>query len=329
MSDSVRVAVVGAGGWGRQHARAFSQHPDARLVGIWSRDLGRAETRAAEWHTSGFNDLDTMIKQTSPDLISVCLPNTEHFELTRAMIDRRIPLLVEKPLVFDLDEGRTLIREAAELDLFVAINFNHRYAVPVQRCKADLDAGHFGPLSFLTWRFGGEGSSAHHPYANLIETQCHGVDLLEHLGGRIIAVSADLTDQDDQHRTVVATLRFASGAVGSLVGSYDSSYAYPGTQLIEVNGRDGRALIEDTVQRYTFSAAGDTTRQVWEPGYFDDRGRSFEQTLDAHLDALLPALVAGEPPPVPASAGLRALMVCHAIIRAYQTGRRVEVPDPT
>ena len=190
---------------------------------------------------------------------------------------------MEKPLVFDLDEGRELIDAAAADGLFFAINFNHRYAEPVLRCRADLAAGRFGRLSLLTWRFGGEGSSAHDPHANLIETQCHGLDLLEHLGGPIVAVSATMTTDGPpdrpEHRTLVVALTFASGAVGSLVGSYASSYAYPGTHQVEVDGHDGRALIENTVQRYTFSTAADPLREVWEAGYFDDRGRSFRADL--------------------------------------------------
>jgi predicted dehydrogenase len=317
----MRVAVVGAGGWGRQHARAFAEHPSAELAGIWSRDIDRARVRAAEYHTEGFDDLDRMISEAQPELISVCLPNTEHFVLTRELLRRGIPLLVEKPLVFDLGEARTLIREAG--DLFFAINFNHRYAVPAQRARADLQR--LGNLEFLTWRFGGEGSAAHHPFANLIETQCHGIDLLEYLGGPIESVSAEMTD--GEHRTVVAALRFASGAVGSLVGSYDSSYAYPGTHRLELNGREGRVLIEDTVKRYTFSSSGDPSSEVWEAGYFDDRSRSFERTFDAHLDAMFEALDQGLGPPVPATAGLRALTVAWAIIESYETGRRVRVED--
>ena len=51
--------------------------------------------------------------------------------------------------------------------------------------------------------------------------------------------------------TVSIALEFANGAVGSLVGSYDSSYAYPMTHYLEVNGIEGRAFVEDTVKRFT------------------------------------------------------------------------------
>ena len=90
-------------------------------------------------------------------------------------------------------------------------------------------AGALGELIFATWRFGGEPGTSAHPHANLIETQCHGLDMLEHLCGPIDSVTAQMTDRTGRgYSTLVAALHFANGAVGSLVGSYDSSYAYPG-----------------------------------------------------------------------------------------------------
>lgn len=330
MADITRVAVVGAGGWGIQHVRAFTEHPGSTVVGVYSRRLQRARQRAADWHTSGFDDLDQLVEEAKPDLISVCLPSTEHFATTMKLLGYGIPLLVEKPLVFDLDEGVALVAEARHRGTFFAINFNHRYAHTVLLARADLQGGRFGPLSFLTWRFGGEGSSAHDPNANLIETQCHGIDMLEYLGGPIASVAAQFSDSfQPGNSTLAVALRFANGAVGSLLGSYDSSYVYPGTQLIEINGLTGRALIEDTVKRYTFSQHGNPRREVWEAGYFDDTGRSFARTFDVHLDALLSALRAGEGPPVPAEAGLRALEVSNAIIRSHATGTKTDIPPPS
>ena len=79
------------------------------------------------------------------------------------------------------------------------------------------------------------------PHANLIETQCHGFDMLEHLCGPIESVSAHMTDPAGHgYTTIAVAMTFASGAVGGLVGSYDSSYAYPETHYVEVNGSAGR-----------------------------------------------------------------------------------------
>ncbi len=239
-----------------------------------------------------------------------------------------VPLLVEKPLVFDLAQADTLLAEAAERDLWFGINFNHRYAKPVQLAKAAIDAGELGPINFATWRFGGEIGDSEHAHASLIETQCHGLDMLEHLCGPIETVMAQMTDPAGRgYTTMSVALGFASGAVGSLVGSYDSSYAYPGTHLLEVNGRDGRVLIEDTVRRYTFNRAGDEIAQVWQAGYFNDSERMFHRIFDRHADAFLDTLRAGEEPPVHARAGRRALALAHAVIESFESGRRVATSD--
>lgn len=327
MTAPLKVAVVGAGGWGAQHARIFAGRPDTELVGVLGRNPARTAARAAAFDTRPYTDLSAMIDTARPDLITVCLPNEDHYEVTLRLIEAGIALLVEKPLVFELDQADALIESAERAGIFFAINFNHRYAEPVVRAKAALDAGELGELSFLSWRFGGEpnlGASAH---GNLIETQCHGFDLLEHLGGPITSVMARFGPRiDGAHRALALALEFASGAVGTLLGSYGSSYAYPGAQLIELNGDRGRALIEDTVRRLTISTAGDEESRVWQAGYFNDEARSFHATFDRHVDAVITALRAGDPPPVPARAGRRALRLAHAAITSDRTGRRVEVP---
>ena len=257
-----------------------------------------------------------MLEQARPDLVTVCLPNEAHFEPTLHLLKRGVPLFVEKPLVFDLKEADALLAEAESQGTFFAINLNHRYAEPVQRAKAAIDAGELGDIVFATWRFGGEPNFGASPHANLIETQVHGLDMLEHLCGPIASVAAQMTDmtRPGTYTTLAVALQFTSGAVGSLVGSYDSSYAYPDTQVIEVNGTEGRLVIEDTVKRLTLSVAGDETRRVWEAGYFNDEARTFEYTFDRHMEAVLAAFRAGEQPPVHAREGRRALELAMAII---------------
>jgi myo-inositol 2-dehydrogenase/D-chiro-inositol 1-dehydrogenase len=326
MTDKrIRVAVVGTGDWwGRQHAKAFSSRTDAQLCAIAGRSVERTERRAAEFGVPGYTDLATMLDRERPDLVSVCLPNLGHFEPTLQIIEAGYPLLVEKPLVFELAEADTLLAEAARRELFFAINFNHRYARPMRLASEVIAAGEVGRLTFATWRFGGEPNDSPHPYANLIETQCHGLDLLEHLCGPVVSVMAQMSNATGRGcSTLSVAIEFGNGAVGALLGTYDSSYAYPGTHLLEINGLAGRILIEDTVRRYTFTRSGDEISKVWQAGYFNDKDRDFHATFDRYLDDMVPAFVDGREPPVPAEAGRRALRLAHAIIESYEQGKRV------
>ena len=226
--------------------------------------------------------------------------------------------------MFDLGEADRLLAAAAERDLFFAINFNHRYARPVEMARDAIASGALGQITFATWRFGGEVGTSTHAYANLIETQCHGFDMLEHLCGPIAAVSAHMNDPIGHGLTTLAVaLTFASGAVGALAGTYDSSYAYPDTHYVEVNGTAGRVQVVDTVKRFTRSISGSETREVWEAGYFNDPDRDFHHLFERHLDALIPAFRAGEEPPIHARAGRRALELAVACIRSFEESRQV------
>jgi len=325
-AGALRVAVVGAGDWGGQHARIFSQRHDTELVAVAGRDPGRTGVRAARVGARPYTDLELMLDEQQPDLVSVCLPNEGHFEVTRRLLAAGADLLVEKPLVFDLGEADELLRTAEDSGSFFAINFNHRFAEPVLRAKAAIDSGALGQPVFVTWRFGGEANHGTSRHANIIETQCHGFDMIEHLLGPIVSVAAQMTDATyGDYSTIALALELAGGAVGTMLGSYDSSYAYPDSQLVEVNGTDGRLTIHDTVRRLELSRRGDAARTVWEAGYFDDEARSFHQTFDRHVELVLAALRAGDPPPVHARAGRRALELAHAAITSFESGRRVRV----
>jgi myo-inositol 2-dehydrogenase/D-chiro-inositol 1-dehydrogenase len=330
MSNKLRVAVVGTGEWwGREHARVYSIRPDTELVAVVGRTPEKTAQRAAEFRTTPYTDLATMLEAEQPDFVSLCLPNEHHFETTLEVIRAGLPLLVEKPLVFEPWQAEYLLAEAAKRNTFFALNFNHRYAVPVQMAAEAIRAGELGELVFATWRFGGEPGTSEHPFANLIETQCHGFDMLEHLCGPITSVAAEVNDLTGHgFSTVAIALSFANGAIGTMLGTYDSSYAYPRSHTLEVNGTRGRLLVDDTVQRFSLSRTGDATAKVWQAGLFDDRGRDFSAMFEAHLDELIPALRAGEAPPIHARAGARALDIATAVIESVRERKHVAVPAP-
>jgi hypothetical protein len=72
---ALRVAVVGPGGWGRQHTRIFNDRSDTELVAVVGRDPGRTAERAKALGTNGHVSIAAMLESEQPDLVTVCLPN--------------------------------------------------------------------------------------------------------------------------------------------------------------------------------------------------------------------------------------------------------------
>ncbi|MBT5875480.1 MAG: Gfo/Idh/MocA family oxidoreductase [Candidatus Latescibacteria bacterium] len=327
MSEGSRtkIALVGAGGWGNQHARILSQRADIDFCALAGRTPDRTEARALEYGVSWYTDVEEMLERETPDLVSLCLPSKGHFEATLQIIRAGFPLLVEKPLVFSMEEADVLLKEAGSRQLFFAINFNHRYARPVQMARKAISDGRLGNVVHAVWRFGGEGDDCT-DHDNLIETQCHGFDMLEYLCGPIASVSAQMSESTGKGpSTMVIALQFESGAVGALIGSYDTSYAYPRTHWLEINGGKGQVTVEDTVRCFTFQEAGNETAEVWRAGYFNDSDRQFQLTFDSYFEDMIQAFRSGGPPPVQAKAGRRALALALASIRSYQEGRTIDV----
>src|SRR4051794_28746101 len=111
-TSRIKIALIGAGGWGRQHARIFAAREDVDFCAIAGRTLDRTRARAEEFGTRYYLDVGEMLRTEQPDLVSLSLPNQGHFAATMQVIEAGFPLLVEKPLVFELGEADTLLQQA-------------------------------------------------------------------------------------------------------------------------------------------------------------------------------------------------------------------------
>ena len=329
MDKKLRVAIVGAGGWGFQHARSFSERKDIELAAIFGRTEEKTRKRAEQFHVPYYTDLKEMLKKEKPDFVSVCLPAQHTFETTMAVIEENIPLLVEKPLAYKLEEAEKLIAEAEKRNLFFAIDFEQRYSIPCIKAKKAIEEGKLGDLVFAHWRFGhGWGSKfIDHPHTNLIEAQCHGINMLESLVSPIESVMAEMTENGGRRSfsTFTMALRFKNGAVGSFLATLDANEHNELSQLIEIGGVDGRILIEDNVKKYSFQRTDSDTSEVWQAGFFEDDKRSFNKSVDRFIDDMLNAFKEGKEPPIHAREGLRALKIAYAAIESFEKGKRIYI----
>ena len=321
----VKVALIGTGNWCLQHCRVLKEHPKVEFCGILGRNKERTKKKAKLFDVPYYLDLKELIKNQKPDLINISLPNEHHFNMTMQVIKSSCHLFVEKPLVFKMQEAKKLLAEAKKRKLFFGINFNWRYSTPVSKAIKTIKENKLGDINFITWRFGGKGGGGD-PFGNIIETQCHGFDMLEYLNGPIKSVHSFMTNKTNNgFSTFVVSMKFKNKSVGSLVGSYDTSYAYPNTHYLEINGSKGRILIEDQVRKYSFNKKDNETADVWQSGFFNDYEREFHRTFDEHFNEVIKNFINNKEPPVHAKVGKRALELALFSIESYKKRKRVDI----
>ncbi|MFE4667436.1 Gfo/Idh/MocA family protein [Streptomyces sp. NPDC056716] len=141
------VAVLGAGHMGADHIRRLGRVVSgARVVAVADPDGARAERAVAgldgvALHTDAEAALDT----PGVGAVVVASPDVLHEPALLAALERRLPVLCEKPMVPDPAGAlRVLEAEAAVGRRLIQIGFMRRYDAEYRRLKEVLDAGRLG-----------------------------------------------------------------------------------------------------------------------------------------------------------------------------------------
>ena len=118
MTQPIPVAVVGAGYFGRLHAKQYAANPAAKLVAIVDIDEARARAVADEFGAEAACDTRSLIGRVAG--ASVAVPTAQHFEVARQLIDSGIHVLVEKPLT---DNLRCVAQHAPHSGVRIVVGF--------------------------------------------------------------------------------------------------------------------------------------------------------------------------------------------------------------
>ena len=139
VSAKTRVAVIGVGAFGRNHARVYreleQQDGNVELAGVVDSDPAHAAAVATEFSTRRFNSIDDLRGQV--DAASVAVPTVAHLEVARALIEAGIDVLIEKPLATSLAEADELIRLAQRTGRIAMVGHLERFN-PAVRATAAL-----------------------------------------------------------------------------------------------------------------------------------------------------------------------------------------------
>ncbi|MDO7881166.1 Gfo/Idh/MocA family protein [Salinibacterium soli] len=230
---SVRVGVIGAGAFGREHALAYSQLPTARLVSIVDADPARADSLAAELGVDRGGALG------HPDAVSVVVPAASRGTLVADSIAAGRAVLIEKPLAATVEEAREIVRLGGGLPVMVGhlLRFAEPYVRLEQRARA------FGRLSGGTLgRLRSAAHAARHPADDVVGlTMIHDLDAVAWLAGSSIA-TVRATGRADDERWIAsdAELTMADGSRWFVHAAWEGSDAdqRDDASIVAADGRE-------------------------------------------------------------------------------------------
>jgi predicted dehydrogenase len=328
MAGKIKVAVVGVGDFGRQHARLYRSLEDAELVGVLDTNPERARSVAEEFGTQVLDSLEHLAH--TAEAASVAVPTGDHARVGSELLERGVDILVEKPMARTVVEADELLRIAEQNHRILQVGHTERFNPAVEAAAQVLTQ----PLFFEVHRLGlFSGRSL--DVDVIYDVMIHDLDILlafvrapvervHAVGIPILSAKVDIAS---------VRLEFANGCVANLTASRVSTEKVRKLRFFQPN----QYVSLDYSRRDVLVASIDPSA-VAAPGApvglpaglsFRKLETGTKEPLGAELESFLDTVRTRKPRPVTGEEGRRALELAERVAAAIaEHARRLAVAIP-
>jgi predicted dehydrogenase len=341
----LRLAVIGVGHLGKEHARILSGMPQVELVGVADVNLEQAQAVARRCNTQAFANYWPLLNLVDAAVIAV--PTVEHHAVAGDFLRRGISLLVEKPLADNLERANELVALAEQHDAILQVGHIERFNPAFE----ELQRRPLRPLFIQCERLSGfTGRST--DIGAVLDLMIHDLDLvLALVQSPVQAVQALGAVLFGGHEDMVyAHVSFANGCVAIFAASRANPTA---VRRMRLWGAEGYATIDFARRRLQLvQPSEEVRRHGLDPRRLDPGRRAllkdalfgrYLHTLELdcnhgdqltrELEEFVHCLQTGSRPRVPGTAGRDALALADRILDSVRrhswTGSSAGPTGPT
>ncbi len=248
----LRMAVVGVGHLGKEHARILASIPDVELVGVVDLNTQQAKTVAEKTGSVPYQDYRELLD--SVDAASIVVPTTYHATVARDFLAHGVSLLVEKPFTRTVAEAEELLDLAKRNDLILQVGHIERFNPAFEELQHHplqprmIRAQRLGPFTGRSTDIG-----------VVLDLMIHDLDLvLALVKAPVVDLSAWGTSIFGKHEDIACVnLRFAQGTVADITASRAH---FTVSRSMQVWGPEGFAELDFGGRRVTMVQPTDEVR---------------------------------------------------------------------
>ena len=237
--EPLKLCYIGAGGFSNACMYPQLRRHSLRLLAVCDLVEDRA---AAAQRKYGFErvytDFERMLDTEQPEAV-ICIGGPRvHFEVGMRVLERGLPLYVQKSPADNADLTRQMAALAAEKGVVCHVGFNIRSSVAVQRAREIMARPEFGIPNLLHFRYGLCFGATLRDV--VMDQHCHATDTVRYLMGDVAEVKAEFGRCEGVRHWAVL-LRFTSGAVGT-IGFTEGQQPDKEFLYFEITGQNGHFL---------------------------------------------------------------------------------------
>ncbi len=269
-----RIGIIGTGVIAETHRIGYKA-AGAPVVALCDVDAVTLAARQQSWNVAGgYTDFRELLADPQIDAVSICTPNSTHYQLTLAAAEAGKHVLCEKPVSMKLDEAQEMIDACAAAGVVFQVGHHMRSWAAASLAKAMIERGDIGAVTYARFRqahdWGGAakargvfGSLAMSGGGTLLDNGCHLFDLARSLCGDVSDVFSRCATRKfdvEVEDTAISSLGYVSGAIGQVevawtaTGWQEAFWVFGTEGSIEVDNRGAGANV--LTHRYRSSGAG-------------------------------------------------------------------------
>ncbi|MBP7355598.1 MAG: Gfo/Idh/MocA family oxidoreductase [Longilinea sp.] len=327
-----RVAVIGVGSMGRNHARIYNELPEADLVAVADENSSTAQTIGRQFGVSAYTDFRKLLDNERPEALSIAAPTTLHYDIALAALESGAHILIEKPIAATLEQGSALIEAAHRYQRLLTVGHVVRFNPAIQALKQKLTAGELGRIFQIFCRRAGPFPTRIQDVGVVVDLAPHDIDIMRFLAGADpIRLFAEIEQRvhTDHEDLLFALLRFPEGIVGAL----ETNWLTP-TKIREilVLGERGMFRVDDLTQDLYFYENAQAGSLTWpalqnlvgvSEGCMTRFAIQRYEPLKLELQAFLKAVRGEASAIVTGEDGLAALRLALALVESGKTQRQI------
>lgn len=296
----LKIGVAGVGVMGRNHARVLSDVRDVTVAAVFDPDAATAEGVAGLYGATAFTTAEDFVN-AGLDAAVVATPNRYHADLSVALLEKGVHVLVEKPIAATVADAQRMIDAAKANDRVLMVGQVERFNPAVEAVKRAIQGEDV--ISIQITRVGpfpprmGE-------VGVVIDLAVHDIDIIRHLtDSEIVEVQPQLArTKAEREDTALLQFRLENGVIAHITTNWVTPYK---TRTLQVATK-GKFVVADLMTRQVTEYFGQQP-----DGSYSTRGVMSwpNEPLKKELEAFAHAIRTGETPAVTGEDGLRNLEV--------------------
>ena len=324
----IKAAMVGAGGFGYRHAKAYANDVRVEFTAVCGRTQERTGRRAEEFHIKAYTDIQEMMEKEKPDLVDIVTQEADQYRAVMDVLQSGYAraVLTEKPLGTCVEEAYKMVREAQIRQVDFGVNFNRRFTIPYQLAKEWVEKKEIGEPSYITYKFSHDPYDPPEemdPYRWFFNVYPHAFDMLTYFAGPVDKLSAFFARPEGHfyYKRFTINCQFLNQpVVANLIGGGEGKWRHE-SEYLEVGGTGGQAVVKNVTQMAMLRRHEEELEQIWQPAITEGPGLDiFEESVTNHLNAAVTCLTEGRRLPAQAANALYVQILMQAAKESHERG---------